>query len=145
MRSSSSLATPPLDVVANDTLDGIDLHIGRRLRRRRNLIGLTLQDLGDHCGVAFQQIQKYECAAIRMPAVRLWQLADALQVPVSYFYEGLSVDHCKALAPTADDEEPGDGHDAETRDLVRAYNGLDTQSRRCLLDLAVALGSASRD
>ena len=140
MSSSSSSAVLSLEAAANDALDEIDVHIGRRLRRRRNLMGLTLQDLGDACGVGFQQIQKYECAAIRLTAGRLWQLADALQVPVSYFYQGLP------SAEAADPEQPPRNphlDTAETRDLVQAYAGLDAQSRRCLLDLAVALGGDS--
>ena len=70
-------------------MDVIDIHLGRRLRRRRRILGLTQQQLAGACGVRFQQIQKYECAANRMSAARLWQLAEVLEVPVSYFYEGL--------------------------------------------------------
>lgn len=67
----------------------IDLHLGRRLRRRRRLLGLTQQQLGDRVGIRFQQIQKYECGANRISAARLWGLAEALQAPVTYFYDGL--------------------------------------------------------
>jgi len=72
--------------------DLIDLHLGRRLRKRRRILGLTQQQLAGACGVRFQQIQKYERALNRMSAARLWQLAEVLEVPVSYFYEGLSPD-----------------------------------------------------
>jgi transcriptional regulator with XRE-family HTH domain len=68
--------------------EDIDEYLGRRLRRRRRLLGLTQQQLAHACGVRFQQIQKYECAANRMSAGRLWQLARVLDVPVSYFFEG---------------------------------------------------------
>jgi transcriptional regulator with XRE-family HTH domain len=47
--------------------------------------------------VRFQQIQKYECAANRMSAARLWQLSEVLEVPVSYFYEGLSLEQREAM------------------------------------------------
>ena len=67
----------------------IDLHLGRRLRRRRRLLGLTQQQLGDRIGIRFQQIQKYECGANRISAARLWELAEALEAPVSYFYDGV--------------------------------------------------------
>lgn len=66
----------------------IDLYIGKRLRRRRRLLGLSQKNLAGAVGVRFQQIQKYECAANRMSAVRLWQLSKALDVPLSYFFEG---------------------------------------------------------
>jgi transcriptional regulator with XRE-family HTH domain len=70
--------------------DEIDFHLGRRMRRRRRLMGLTQQQLAESCGVRFQQIQKYECGANRVSAARLWRIASALEVPVGYFFEGLS-------------------------------------------------------
>jgi transcriptional regulator with XRE-family HTH domain len=68
----------------------IDLHLGRRLRLRRRLVGLTQQQLAAAVGVAFQQIQKYECGQARMSAARMWQLAGPLGVGVDYFFDGLS-------------------------------------------------------
>ncbi len=67
----------------------IDLHLGRRLRRRRRLLGLTQQQLAVQVGVRFQQVQKYECGANRISAARLWELAEALSTPINYFYDGL--------------------------------------------------------
>lgn len=67
----------------------IDLHIGRRIRRRRLLLSLSQGALGEACGVRFQQIQKYECGAARVSAPRIWELAQALGVPVGYFFDGL--------------------------------------------------------
>ena len=69
--------------------DQIDLHFGKRLRRRRRLLGLTQQEVGDACGLRFQQIQKYESGVNRMAASTLWRLSRALGVDASYFYEGL--------------------------------------------------------
>jgi transcriptional regulator with XRE-family HTH domain len=63
--------------------------VGRRVRRRRRLLGMTQQDLGRACGVTFQQIQKYESASCRISATLLWKLARALDVEVGYFYAGL--------------------------------------------------------
>ena len=56
----------------------IDLHVGKRLRRRRRLLGLTQQQLAESVGIRFQQIQKYECGANRVSASRLFELAEAL-------------------------------------------------------------------
>ncbi len=70
--------------MAND----INVHLGKRLRGRRRLLGLSQKNLANAVGVRFQQIQKYECAANRMSAVRLWQLSKALDVPLSYFFDG---------------------------------------------------------
>jgi transcriptional regulator with XRE-family HTH domain len=66
----------------------IDEHIGRKLRHRRRMLGLTQGQLGELCGVRLQQIQKYECAANHMSAGRLFILARVLDVPVSYFFDG---------------------------------------------------------
>ena len=114
----------------------IDEHLGRRLRRRRRLLGLTQQQLAAACGVRFQQIQKYECAANRMSAARLWQLAQVLDVPVSYFFEG--------LGPQREARRDGETQREvftrkETRDLIRAYYNLSERPRRRLLDLAKSL------
>ena len=81
--------------------DEIDEHLGRRLRRRRRLLGLTQQQLANACGVRFQQIQKYECAANRMSAGRIWQLAEVLEIPVSYFYEGFAQAKANGNLPLA--------------------------------------------
>jgi len=117
-------------------MDEIDVHLGRKLRRRRKLLGLTQQELAGACGVRFQQIQKYECAANRMSAARLWQLAAVLHAPVSYFYEGLS--EAQRLAREASEE--GDIFARkETHELIRAYYALSELPRKRLLELAKAM------
>ena len=70
--------------------DEIDAAIGRRLMRRRQILGMTQQKVGEAIGVRFQQVQKYECGANRISAARLWALAQALDVDVSYFFDGVS-------------------------------------------------------
>ncbi|MDP2258657.1 MAG: helix-turn-helix transcriptional regulator [Caulobacter sp.] len=117
----------------------IDVHLGKRLRRRRRLLGLTQQQLAGTVGVRFQQIQKYECGANRISASRLWQLSEALEVPVGYFYDGLSDADRRELA----NQEPNEGGEMfarkETLDLIRAYYQLGERPRRRLLDLAKSL------
>lgn len=124
--------------MVGDSMDEIDIHLGRRLRRRRRLLGLTQQELAHACGVRFQQIQKYECAANRMSAARLWQLSEVLEVPISYFYEGLIRDERDSL-----DFEASSSNDTmaskETQDLIHAYYQLGERPRRRLLDLAKAM------
>lgn len=119
--------------MAND----IDLHLGKRLRRRRRLLGLTQQQLAMAVGVRFQQIQKYECGANRISAARLWQLSEALEVPVAYFFDGLS-EGGDRVSP-----ERSEGGEMfarkETLDLIRAYYQLGERPRRRLLDLAKSL------
>ena len=121
--------------MAND----IDLHLGKRLRRRRRLLGLTQQQVASAVGIRFQQIQKYECGANRISAARLWQLSEALEVPVAYFYDGLA--EARDRAETQPEQRTGDGMMArkETMDLIRAYYQLSERPRRRLLDLAKSL------
>lgn len=68
--------------------DDVDILVGRQLRRRRRLLGLTQQQLGDAVGVRFQQIQKYECASNRLSVAMLWKLACVLDVDLHYFFAG---------------------------------------------------------
>lgn len=114
----------------------IDLHLGRRLRRRRRLLGLTQQQLAVQVGIRFQQIQKYECGANRISAARLWELAEALETQVSYFYDGLA----EALEPREGAGAAAESFSRkETLDLIQAYYQLDERPRRRLLDLARSL------
>jgi len=119
----------------------IDVHLGKRLRRRRRLLGLTQQQLAGACGVRFQQIQKYECGANRISAARLWQLSEALEVPVGYFYDGLTDAAKREIAGGGEAGEAGGEMFArkETLDLIRAYYQLGERPRRRLLDLAKSL------
>ncbi len=116
----------------------IDFFVGKRLRRRRRLLGLTQQSLGDMVGIRFQQIQKYECGANRISAARLFELAEALSVPIQYFYEGLSERHDN-VADTPEFIAPDVLSKKETMDLVRAYYSMGEGPRKHLLDLAKSL------
>lgn len=69
--------------------DYAEIIVGRRLKTRRRLLGLTQRELGTACGLAFQQIQKYECGANRVAATTLWRIACALDVDIGYFFAGL--------------------------------------------------------
>lgn len=69
--------------------DGIDLHVGSRLRYRRLMLGMSQEALAESVGLRFQQIQKYEKGQNRIGASRLYRLAIALKVPLAYFFEGL--------------------------------------------------------
>ncbi|BCJ90316.1 putative HTH-type transcriptional regulator [Terrihabitans soli] len=72
-------------------LNPVDSQVGSRMRARRLVLGISQEDLGKAVGVSFQQIQKYEKGANRIGASRLQKLAHALQVPISYFFEGMGV------------------------------------------------------
>ncbi len=101
-------------------------------------MGLTQQQLAVQVGIRFQQIQKYECGANRISAARLWQLSEALETPVAYFYDGLA----EAMDDDAPTPKGGEVFSRkETLDLIQAYYQLDERPRRRLLDLAKSLHS----
>ena len=79
--------------------DRVDLTIGRRLRARRRLLGLTQQEVAARCGVSFQQVHKYETATSRMSAAMLWNLVCALDLEIGEVFAGLST-HAVAADPT---------------------------------------------
>ena len=66
----------------------IDKHVGSRVRMRRMMLSMSQEKLGDALGLTFQQVQKYEKGTNRIGASRLQQIAQILQVPVSFFFEG---------------------------------------------------------
>jgi len=70
----------------------VDVHVGKRIRHRRWMVGMTQQQLGEVVGIKFQQIQKYETGMNRVSASRLWDIATALDVSISFFFEGLDDD-----------------------------------------------------
>ena len=65
----------------------IDVHVGKRVRLRRTMLGLSQEKLGDSLGITFQQIQKYEKGSNRIGASRLQQLSEILKTPISFFFE----------------------------------------------------------
>jgi transcriptional regulator with XRE-family HTH domain len=68
----------------------VDRHVGLRIRMRRKELGISQERLAESIGLTFQQVQKYERAANRVSASKLWEMSRALAAPVGYFYEGLS-------------------------------------------------------
>jgi transcriptional regulator with XRE-family HTH domain len=68
----------------------VDLHVGGRVRMRRKLLGVSQEQLADSLGLTFQQVQKYERGANRVSASKLYEIARTLQVPVSFFFDGLA-------------------------------------------------------
>lgn len=121
----------------------VDAHVGQRIRHRRWLVGMTQQQLAEKVGIKFQQIQKYETGANRVSASRLWDIANTLDVPVAFFYEGLGGD----VAPVAEAGQSamvGDLLcDKEALDLVRSYYAIPPEQRRRLFDLARVLSQAA--
>ena len=120
----------------------VDVHVGKRIRHRRWLAGMTQQNLAESVGIKFQQIQKYETGANRVSASRLWDIADALEVNVSFFFEGL--DHEGETDGPAVDGAPADIlGDKEALELIRSYYSIPENQRRRLFDLARVLSDVA--
>jgi transcriptional regulator with XRE-family HTH domain len=116
----------------------VDAHVGKRIRHRRWMVGMTQQQLADKVGIKFQQIQKYETGMNRVSASRLWDISEALGVPVAFFYEGLQT----AAAP-ADEAATDLLADKEALLLVRTYYAIPEAQRRRLFELAKVLSEAA--
>ena len=119
----------------------VDEHVGKRLRQRRWLVGMTQQQLAEHVGIKFQQIQKYETGANRVSASRLWDIASTLDVSINFFFDGLQAEKGVKIQS---DAMPSDlMGDKEALDLVRSYYAIPENQRRRLFDLARVLSDGA--
>jgi transcriptional regulator with XRE-family HTH domain len=120
----------------------VDVHVGQKIRQRRWLTGMTQQKLAELVGIKFQQIQKYETGANRVSASRLWDIADALGVDVSFFFEGIKDDVTSDTTGAAN--VPVDVMaDKEAMDLIRSYYSIPEDQRRRLFELARVLSDVA--
>ena len=120
----------------------VDIHVGKRVRHRRWLVGMTQQQLAEKVGIKFQQIQKYETGMNRISASRLWDISDALGVSISFFFDGL--DAKPETAKKVGAGVPSDIlSDKEALELVRSYYAIPENQRRRLFDLARVLSDAA--
>ena len=129
----------------------VDQHVAARIRARRNLLGMSQEELAKMLGVTAQQTQKYEAGETRVSASRLYAIAQHLGVPVSWFFEELetpnelasvarggkeNADNPQSDTPTAEDYF---SH-REARDLIKVYFAIkDTKLRKRVLDMAQLL------
>lgn len=111
--------------------DPIDVHVGARLRLRRTLLGLSQTELAKSVSLTFQQVQKYESGANRVSASRLYHIAGALNVPVSFFFDDVSCLNGGMAEPKSAFEP-----DRELLELTRNYRSItDPDVRRSIYDL----------
>ena len=119
----------------------VDVHVGKRIRHRRWMVGMTQQQLAEKVGIKFQQIQKYETGMNRVSASRLWDISDSLEVPVSFFFDGIEESKEAAASGTT---VPGDiMADKEALELVRSYYSIPENQRKRLFDLARVLSDVA--
>ena len=109
----------------------VDGEIGNRIRQRRTMLGLSQKQLGAAIGITPQQVQKYEKGTNRVAASALFIVAEALNVPVSFFFDDISrrqPEGCQAGEAIFIDRR-------ETLDLLRAYHKVDdAKLRRQFID-----------
>lgn len=118
----------------------VDTHVGKRIRHRRWMVGMTQQQLAEGVGIKFQQIQKYETGMNRVSASRLWDIARVLEVPIAYFFEGLDQAEGADAAGVAKDDVLSD---KEAMNLLRIFHAIPEQQRRRLFELARVLTDAA--
>ena len=120
--------------------NAIDMHVGKRVRLRRTLLGMSQEQLGAELNITFQQVQKYERGANRISASRLWDISQILDVPISYFFDDMSENTMRSSPRWV---SRGDVMDAmtsqplkdpmarrETLELVRAYYTIEKPAVR---------------
>ncbi|MFA7275369.1 MAG: helix-turn-helix transcriptional regulator [Pseudobdellovibrionaceae bacterium] len=139
---------PRRSSVDGDAPNPVDVFVGQRLRARRNLIGITQENLAEAAGITFQQVQKYEKGRNRLSASRLFQFARVLDVPVAFFFEGFAAPDSHIglqggfsdndQAPYCSSEEESDDIMVrkETVDLIKSYYAIpDEKLRRDFLKM----------
>ena len=119
------------------TNDDTNSHVGMRLRLRRTGLGLTQETVARGIGVAAQQVQKYEKGMNVMNVNRLYEFAQFLHVPVSYFFEGLSKDALAELVEEPELDASGKPvSDRESVEIVKSFRRIkDHALRKRLADL----------
>ncbi len=130
----------------------VDVHVGKRLRQKRTIMGMSQEALGKAIGVTFQQIQKYERGINRMGASRLYHFARLLSVPVSYFFDGYGdAEYAPAeVYGLAEPEMQAFEHEhvssRETMDIMRAYYRIKNPAvRKRIADLVKAVADEHAD
>ncbi len=119
----------------------VDVHVGLRIRLRRKELGVSQEKLAEAIGLTFQQVQKYERAANRVSASKLYEVARALDTSTAYFFEGLTDAHIRTAA------EPGGQSQmqaflltAEGVELATTFPRIQpSRVRRRILDLVRAM------
>lgn len=124
----------------------LDVHVGSRVRLRRMILGMSQEKLGEHLGLTFQQVQKYEKGVNRIGASRLFDLSQVLGVPVQFFYDEAPMAAPAGFATAGFGEKPNETY---VVDFLSSKDGLelnkafmritDPRVRRSIVDLVRSL------
>jgi transcriptional regulator with XRE-family HTH domain len=130
---------PRKDRSASRKSSDVDVRVGARVRQRRVALGVTLQELGSRVGVSFQQIQKYEAGDSRIPVSRLQEIAQVLDVPITWFF-------VPEIATTGFPPKASQGVSLrqETDRLVSLFSAIeDPRVRKAIMELVTLLADMS--
>ena len=114
--------------------NAVDMHVGKRVRLRRTLLGMSQEQLGASLNITFQQVQKYERGASRISASRLWDISQILDAQISYFFDDMTDDTMRSSPRRVSRGENIDLDDENVRDpmarretleLVRTYYSIE--------------------
>jgi transcriptional regulator with XRE-family HTH domain len=113
----------------------VDVHVGSRLRMRRQIISMSQEKLGELLGITFQQVQKYEKGTNRISASRLFYAAKILGVPVQAFFEDLPDVEGKAgfSEQSSDNTVMSSLMNTEGIQLAKAFRDADSSTKRKLI------------
>jgi transcriptional regulator with XRE-family HTH domain len=128
----------------------VDIHVGSRIRLRRNMLGMSQENLGENLGITFQQIQKYEKGTNRVGASRLQAIASILGVPVAFFFEDAPGQESVSGRGFAEDASTAFAVEfcgsPEGLQLNRAFVKIaDAKVRRRIIDLVKSLSADGSD
>ena len=119
--------------------NAVDVHVGKRVRLRRTLVGMSQEQLGASLNITFQQVQKYERGANRISASRLWDISQILDVQIRYFFDDMTDDTIRSSPRRVSrggniDFDDGNARDPmarrETLELVRTYYSIESSKVR---------------
>lgn len=129
--------------------ENIDTHVGKRLRLRRTMMGLSQQAVAKAVGITFQQVQKYEKGTNAMNASRLYEFAQFMNVPVAYFFDGIeqfpaasakSSDRASGFSEASAEFAHGAVSDRESLEMMKAFKRIKEQAiRKRMADLVRAV------
>ncbi|MGB1952872.1 MAG: helix-turn-helix domain-containing protein [Candidatus Puniceispirillum sp.] len=115
--------------------NAVDMHVGKRVRLRRTLLGMSQEQLGTELNITFQQVQKYERGANRISASRLWDIGQILDVPINYFFDDMTENTMQSsprrvsrggdIVDLTDEQIKDPMARRETLELVRTYYSIE--------------------
>lgn len=142
---------------ADGTPNPIDIHVGSRVKLRREMLGMSQEKLALLLGLTFQQVQKYESGKNRIGASRLWDVSKVLETPISFFYEDMD----KSVANQSPrnliipaqildsqniiiEQEADPMHKTESLELIKAYYKINNRKiANCLFNLVMSLAKGT--